>query len=184
MLRHIQKYCFYMLVGIGFVAAASFSSYGQIERSNNKPRMSPNATVSQTIGTTVVTLHYGRPGVKGRKVFGGLVPYNKIWRAGANEATAINFSKDVKVQGQSLKKGWYSLHMIPTEKEWTIIFNSSIKWGLDYDQKSDALRVKTTPEEAPMHEWLMYSFRNLKSNSVDLVLNWDKTAVPITITTE
>ncbi|HYW35206.1 MAG TPA: DUF2911 domain-containing protein [Balneolaceae bacterium] len=173
-----------MLISFGFVATASTSSYAQIKRGNSKPRVSPNATISQTIGTTVITLHYGRPGVKGRKIFGGLVPYNKVWRAGANEATAINFSKDVKVQGQSLKAGWYSLFMIPGKQEWTIIFNSTIKWGLDYVKKSDVLRVKATPEEAPMHEWLMYSFRDLKNNSANLVLNWDKTAVPITISTE
>jgi len=173
-----------MLISLGLVTVAAFPSYSQIERSNSKPRVSPNATVSQTIGTTVVTLHYGRPGVKGRTVFGDLVPYGKVWRAGANEATAINFSKDVKVQGQTLKAGWYSLFMIPTENEWTVIFNSTIKWGLDYDQNSDVLRVTTTSEDAPMREWLMYYFRNLTGNSAELVMTWDKTAVPISITTE
>ncbi len=184
MVQYTRKFCFFMLIGLGLVAMVSFPTYGQIERSNSKPRVSPNASVSQTIGTTVITLHYGRPGVKGRKVFGGLQPYGKVWRAGANEATAINFSKDVKVQGHPLKAGWYSLFMIPGEKEWTIIFNSTIKWGLDYEQKSDVLRVKVTPEDAPMREWLMYYFRNLTGNSAQLVMAWDKTAVPITITTE
>lgn len=184
MIRHIQKLCFLMFMGLGLVAFTSFPSYGQVKRGNNKPRVSPNATVSQTIGTTVITLHYGRPGVKGRDIFGDLVPYNKVWRAGANEATAINFSKDVSIQGHTLKAGWYSLFMVPTANEWTVIFNSTIKWGLDYDKSTDVLRVTTSPEEAPMREWLMYYFRNLTDNSAELVLTWDETAVPITISTE
>ena len=173
-----------LMVIVTVLMITALPAYSQIERGNDKSRVSPNATVSQTIGTTVVTLHYGRPGVKGRTIFGKLIPFDKVWRAGANEATAINFSKDVKVQGQTLKAGWYSLFMIPGEKEWTIIFNSSIKWGTMYDQKSDVLRVKATPEDAPMREWLMYYFRNLSETSAELVLTWDKTAVPFTITTE
>lgn len=184
MLRRSKKIYAFVIISVAILATTISPSFAQIERGNGKARVSPNATVSQTIGTTVVTLHYGRPGVKGRTIFGDLVPYDKVWRAGANEATAINFSKDVKVQGKTLKAGWYSFFMIPGEKEWTIIFNSTIKWGLDYDQKSDVLRVKTTSENAPMRESLMYFFRNLSDNSAELVFTWDKTAVPINITTE
>ncbi len=184
MVRRLIRIYSFVLCTVAIMAVTFSITEAQIKRDNSKPRVSPNATVSQTIGTTVVTIHYGRPGVKGRKIFGGLVPYNKIWRAGANEATAINFSKDVTVQGKPLKAGWYSFFTIPGKDKWTLIFNSSIKWGLDYEQKSDVLRVTAVPESAPMCEWLMYYFRDLSDTSATLVLHWDKTAVPMTIVTQ
>ncbi|MCI0453179.1 MAG: DUF2911 domain-containing protein, partial [Candidatus Latescibacteria bacterium] len=87
------------------------------------PRPSQKAQVMQTVGLTDVTITYSRPGVKGRVIWGGLVPYDKVWRTGANEATAITFSTDVKVNGQPLAAGTYSFHTIPTRGDWTLIFN-------------------------------------------------------------
>ncbi len=151
------------------------------ERGNEQPRSSPNATVSQTIGTTVVTITYGRPGVKGRDVFGGLEAYGEVWRTGANESTAITFSDDVTIEGETLPAGTYSLYTIPGQEEWTIIFNAKLSWGTEYDVAEDVLRVTTTPEEASMREWFMIYFRNLSNESAECVLHWDTVRVPFTI---
>src|SRR5438045_9318676 len=83
------------------------------------PRVSPNSTLTQTVGLTDITIKYSRPGVKGRQIWGGLVPYDTIWRTGANEATTINFSDDVMINGQKLSKGTYALFTIPTKDQWT-----------------------------------------------------------------
>ena len=120
------------------------------------PQASPHAVLTQAVGTTDVTIDYHRPGVKGRQVWGGLVPYDKVWRTGANEATMITFSDDVTIDGKPLPKGTYSLHTIPGKSEWTIIFNKVAKqWGsFSYKQEEDALRVNAKPHAAPMTEWM------------------------------
>jgi Protein of unknown function (DUF2911) len=154
-----------------------------------KIRVSPKATVSQTIGFTEVTITYSRPGVKGRKIWGELVPYNKVWRTGANEATKITFSKNVKINGEKLAAGSYSFFAIPGEKEWTLIFNKiPNQWGaFTYNELQDALRVKVKPTQNNFHEWLMYSFSNMtvqpagKNNSAQVNLMWDKLKVPFKV---
>src|SRR5205814_6939276 len=94
------------------------------------PRPSPKSVLSQTIGFTDVTITYSRPSARGRQIFGGLVPYDKVWRTGANEATTISFSNDVTINRKALPKGTYSLHTIPNKDEWTIVFNNvSNQWG-------------------------------------------------------
>src|SRR5213595_1875162 len=120
----------------------------------NLPDVSQAAEVKQRIALTDITINYHRPLVNGRKIWGALVPYGKVWRAGANENTTIAFSDPVSVEGQPLPKGTYGLHMIPNENEWTIIFSkNSTSWGsFTYDQKEDALRVKVKPQAAEMHE--------------------------------
>ena len=150
------------------------------------PRVSQNATVKQTIGLTDVTITYSRPGVKGRVIWGNLVPYDKIWRTGANEATTISVSKDVKINGQPLPAGTYSLHTIPGKTEWTLIFNKVAKqWGsFDYKQSEDAIRVKVKPESGPMQEWMQFSFPDVQPNSATAVLAWEKVRVPFTIETD
>lgn len=146
------------------------------------PRVSPGASVSQTIGLTDVTLTYSRPGVKGRKIWGGLVPYNEVWRTGANEATTISFSEEATINGQKLAAGKYSLFTIPTETSWTIIFNKQADiWGTDYNKDNDILRIQVQPREGPHVEWMMFTFRNLTSNAAEVVLNWAKLQVPFTI---
>jgi DUF2911 family protein len=143
------------------------------------PRVSPNATVSQMIGITDVKITYSRPGVKGRVIWGQLVPYDKVWRTGANEATTITFSTDVKVEGQSLPAGKYALMTIPGQTEWTIIFNKNAdQFGaFDYKQESDVLRVKVKPGETPHQEWMEFSVENLAVDSADVVLRWEKLQV-------
>ena len=117
--------------------------------------------VTQRIGLTDVTISYSRPLVKGRKMFGGLVPYGEVWRAGANENTIIEFSDPVTIEGQPVAKGTYGLHMIPGENEWTVILSkNSSSWGsFTYDQKEDALRVKVKPQASEAHETLAYRLR-------------------------
>jgi tetratricopeptide (TPR) repeat protein len=146
------------------------------------PRLSPKASVSQRIGLTDVTITYSRPGVKGRKIWGGLVPYNEVWRAGANEATTISLSDDATINGQKLKAGKYSLFTIPAESDWTIIFNSQADiWGTQYDREHDVLRIKVTPQPSEFVERMLFTFRNLTDNSADVVLQWEKLKVPFTI---
>ncbi|MBC8172697.1 MAG: DUF2911 domain-containing protein [Chitinophagales bacterium] len=114
---------------------------------NKNNRVSPTETASDTIGGNEVTIVYGSPRVKGRVIWGGLVPYNEVWRMGANEASTIQFTKDVFVQGQPLKKDTYSVFALPSENEWTIIFSTNEKqWGaFKYNESEDALRIKVKP---------------------------------------
>ena len=123
----------------------------------NLPRASQQALVSQRIGITDITVNYHRPLANGRQVWGKLVPYGQVWRAGANENTTITFSDPVTIEGQSLDKGTYGLHMIPGESEWTIIFSKDFKdWGsFTYKQDDDALRVKVKSQPAEMHDALV-----------------------------
>lgn len=155
------------------------------ERSNEEVRASPNASVSQTIGTTEVAITYGRPKVKGRTIFGDLVPYDAIWRTGANEATTISFSDDVTVNGESLSAGTYSLFTVPGEDEWTVVFNSvANQWGAyDYDESEDVLRVSATPEPAGMHEMLTFAFEDVGDGSGTCVMRWAETEVSFEIAT-
>lgn len=148
-------------------------------------QVSPAATVTQTIGLTDIAITYHRPGVKGREIWGKLVPYNQVWRAGANNATTISFSDDVTISGKALKAGMYSFFTLPTEGDWTVIFNSvADQWGAySYDSTKDVLRFTVKPEPASHEEWLSYSFSDLTVNSVRVNLRWEKLAIPFTVST-
>jgi len=147
------------------------------------PRESPKAQVSQRVGVTDIAILYSRPLVKGRKIWGGVVPLGDIWRAGANENTTIEFSDPVTVEGKPLPKGVYGLHMIPNENEWTVIFSkNSTSWGsYTYNQGEDALRVAVKPQPAELREALTYEFDNLKPDSATVALRWEKIAVPFKV---
>lgn len=147
------------------------------------PRPSQRAQISQRIGITDITINYHRPLVNGRKVWDGLVPYGKVWRAGANENTTITFSDPVTIEGQALDKGTYGLHMIPAADQWTIIFSkNSTSWGsFTYDQAEDALRVNVKPQAAEMHDALTYDFDQVKPDSAVVALEWEKLAVPFKV---
>jgi Protein of unknown function (DUF2911) len=147
------------------------------------PRQSQHAKVMQRVGITDITIDYHRPLVGGRKVWGGLVPYGEVWRAGANENTTITFTDPVTVEGKPLAKGTYGLHMIPTEKEWTVIFSKQANaWGsFTYDQKEDALRVTVKPQAVEMHEALAYDVDDVKPNAATITLRWEKVAVPFKV---
>jgi tetratricopeptide (TPR) repeat protein len=150
------------------------------------PRQSQRAQVSQRIGITDVTISYHRPLVNDRKVWDALVPYGKVWRAGANENTTITFSDPVQIEGKPLDRGIYGLHMIPTADEWTIIFSkNSTSWGaFTYDEKEDALRVTVKPKAADMHNALTYDFANLQPDSAVVELEWEKVAVPFKVSVD
>ncbi|HZU31505.1 MAG TPA: DUF2911 domain-containing protein [Candidatus Angelobacter sp.] len=147
------------------------------------PRDSQHAKVIQRIGITDITINYHRPLVKGRKVWGGLVPYGEVWRAGANENTTIEFSDPVSIEGKPLARGIYGLHMIPNENEWTIIFSkTATAWGsFTYNQAEDALRVTVKPQPAEMHEALAYDVDDVTPNSGVVTLRWEKLAVPFKV---
>lgn len=164
------------------LATAAFGQQQQLRL----PRSSPKATLTQTVGVTDVTINYSRPGVKGRSVWGSLVPFDQVWRTGANEATTISFSDDVLINGQKLPKGTYSLHTIPGRDEWTIIFNSvADQWGsYSYDAAKDVLRVKARPERAEFREWMGFEIPELTTDTAKVVLRWDTVAVPFTVDTQ
>jgi hypothetical protein len=147
------------------------------------PRQSQHAQVTQRVGITDITISYHRPLVNGRKVWGGLVPYGQVWRAGANENTTIKFSDPVTIEGKALDRGTYGLHMIPGADEWTIIFSkNSTSWGaFTYDRGEDALRVTVKPQASEMHEALTYDFDQVKADSTVAMLEWEKVAVPFKI---
>jgi len=149
----------------------------------NLPRPSQHAIVTQRIGITDVTINYHRPLVNKRKVWGGLVPYGQVWRAGANENTIIEFTDPVTVEGRPLPQGAYGLHMIPGENQWTLIFSKmSTAWGsFSYKQDEDALRVTVKPQAAEFHDALTYDFDDVKPDSAVVTLRWDKIAVPFKV---
>ena len=150
------------------------------------PRPSPKASVSQTIGLTNFTVTYSRPGVKGRKIWDGLVPYGEVWRTGANEATTFECSDGVTIAGKPLAAGTYTFYTLPGPNEWDVIFSHAKgAWGSsEYTREKDALRIKVKPGTAPMpQEWMSFSFENLATASGDLVLRWEKLqlVVPIAV---
>jgi tetratricopeptide (TPR) repeat protein len=147
------------------------------------PRQSQRAQISQRIGITDITIGYHRPLVNGRKVWDDLVPYGKVWRAGANENTTITFSDPVLIEGKPLDSGTYGLHMIPNADEWTIIFSkNSTSWGaFTYAEAEDALRVTVKPKAADMHNALTYDFDQLQPDSAVVELEWEKIAVPFKV---
>jgi len=148
------------------------------------PRPSPKAKVFQTIGLTDVEIVYSSPGVKDRVIWGELVPYDEIWRTGANEATTIEFSGDVMIEGNKLAAGKYGLYTIPGKDQWTFIFSKQTNlWGTGgYKQEEDALRVKVKPMEAPFCERMHFMFRDVKDDSAKVMLHWEKLMVGFMIT--
>jgi hypothetical protein len=147
------------------------------------PRPSPKASLTQTVGITDVTINYSRPGVKGRAIWGALVPWDKVWRTGANEATTISFSDDVSVNGQKLPKGTYSLHTTPGQSSWKIHFNSvADQWGsYSYDAAKDVVVVTAMPQAAPHAEWLTFEVPEMTTDKATFLIRWDKVAVPFTV---
>jgi hypothetical protein len=163
------------------VAALSLASvvFGQLDL----PRVSPKAMVSQTVGLTDVTITYCRPGVKGRVIWGGLVPYDQVWRTGANEATTITFTDDVTIDGNKLPAGTYGLFTIPGKDEWTVIFSKGAKqWGaFSYKQADDALRIKVKPHADEFRQLMTFWFPSVSTEAATVALSWDKLTVPFTI---
>src|SRR2546430_2861682 len=150
----------------------------------NLPDVSQAAELKQQIALTDIHIKYHRPLVNGRKIWGWLVTYGEVWRAGANENTKIDFSDAVSVEGKPLAKGTYGLHMIPNPDSWTIIFSkTNTGWGsYSYDQKEDALRVDVKPRSLSENkEALEFDFEDLKPTSTAVTLKWEKLGIPFTV---
>jgi tetratricopeptide (TPR) repeat protein len=148
------------------------------------PRQSQHAVITQRVGITDITVSYHRPLVNKREIWGKLVPYGEVWRAGANENTTIKFTDNVMIDGKPLAKGIYGLHMIPRENEWTVVFsNIHTAWGsFTYKEADDALRVTVKPQPADFREALTYDFDDVKADSTVATLRWEKLSVPFTVT--
>lgn len=203
-MKMLRKFVPCLAAALLVVCAASAASAQSALR---LPRPSPKASVSQTIGVTDVSITYSRPGVKGRKIWGDapaaaaagtatlddararpadavIVPYGRVWRTGANEATLFKVTDDVLINGQPLAAGSYSLHTIPGKDEWTIIFNRDDgQWGsFTYDEKKDALRVKARPAAAPHpQEWLAFQIDPVSDSAARVQVLWESVAVPFTV---
>ena len=147
------------------------------------PKQSPRASVSQAVGLTTIGLTYDRPAVNGRQVWGKLVPFDSVWRAGANENTVIAFSSPVRIAGKPVEAGRYGLHMIPTSSDWTIILSRQANaWGsFSYDPREDALRFTARPAPGEMHERLTYTLDDPTEEGLVVTLRWEKLAVPFPI---
>ena len=189
-MKRLSQLIFFLI--LSFLLILPSTSFAQ----RNQVRASLKASVMQRLGIdTDITIEYSRPGVKGRKIWGELVPYGMApgnqysndkpypWRAGANENTTIEFSEDVLIEGNKLPAGKYGMHMIPSEKDWIIIFSkNNSAWGsFSYNQEEDALRVTVTPVEAPHKEWLMFGFDDLAGTSATAFLHWESLKVPFKI---
>ncbi len=148
------------------------------------PAPSPACTLKQRIGLTDFEVVYSRPSMKGRDIFGSLVPFDKIWRTGANAATKITFSTPVKLNGKEIEAGSYALYTIPGESEWTIILNKGVgKSGTQYDENEDVARIKTRPVNiSEKIETFTIEFNHITDESAVLNLVWENTVVPVRVT--
>jgi hypothetical protein len=166
-------------VGLLTLAAGVFAQQPQLQL----PRPSPNATLTQAVGVTEISIHYSRPGVKGRTIWGELVPYGEVWRTGANENTTIRFSTPVKIEGNPLPAGLYGVQTIPTADQWTVIFSKDAdQWGaFSYKPENDALRIQVKPQPAEFRERLAFDIEDVTDTSAEVVMHWEKLRVPFTV---
>ncbi|ALI97978.1 DUF2911 domain-containing protein [Rufibacter tibetensis] len=153
------------------------------------PAASPSSTIKQNIGLADVTVEYSRPSMKGRKIFGDLAPYGRLWRTGANASTKLTFSEEVMLEGNKVPAGTYALYTIPGEKDWTVVIHKNTKhWGdggKDYKAEEDLVRFKVTPKKtAEKTETFTINFANLTNNGGTMQIMWENTLVPVKITTD
>ncbi len=174
----LTAFAFGLFMGTGLQAQTSSIHF---------PDASPACTLKQRVGLTDIEIDYSRPGVKGREIFGGIVPYGIVWRTGANQATRITFSTPVKLEGRDIPAGTYSLFTIPDKGDWTIILNKDAnQWGaFQYNQKDDLVRFQAAPIsiEVPI-ETFTIEFNRIRDESAVLNLAWDTTIVPIHLTVD
>ncbi len=159
---------------------------GGLAQNLRVPTLSPITEITQEAALTEVKLSYSRPSAKGRKIFGGLVPFNEIWRTGANASTKLTFTEDVEIAGNRLKAGTYALYTIPGEKEWTMIIHSNLRHrslaGDVYKQEEDVFRFKATPRQmTDFVETFTMGFGDITTDTVSLFLTWENTEVKFPI---
>lgn len=160
------------------------TSLSLIAQNYSIPPLSPRQTVDQQLSISNIKVDYGRPAIKGREIFGKLVPFNEVWRAGANTCTKITFGQDFMFGGKVVKAGTYGLFVIPTATEWTVILNSdSTQWGAyDFNPKLNVLETKVPVQKmANKQEWFKIDLDDLTENSVNLTFMWDTTKVNVPI---
>jgi thioredoxin-like negative regulator of GroEL len=182
-MKNVHTFSLLLFAGCLLISTALFSQTQLLKT----PNASPKALVGQTIGLTDVYVSYHRPAVKEREVWGNLVPYGAVWRAGANDNTVIKFTDNVKIEGKDLPAGKYGLHMIPGKEAWTIIFSHNhSSWGsYSYVEEEDALRVKVYPAKSDaFHESLTYVFEPVENGKAHCVLLWENMKVPFKIETD
>ena len=175
----LRRSIFLLVAVVGAAVATGLAQSALLDL----PRDSQHSLVIQRIGITDIKIDYHRPLVKGRTIWGKVVPYGEVWRAGANENTTVTFTDAVTVDGQPLAKGTYGLHMIPGQEQWTVIFSKDhTAWGsFTYKQADDALRITVKPQASEMHEALTYDFDDVKADSAVATLRWEKIAVPFKV---
>jgi hypothetical protein len=179
-----------MITSLRFGACALFLSFAStaVAQRIELPAPSPGAKVTQTVGITDISVEYSSPAVKNRKIWGGLVPYNDVWRAGANSATKITFSKDVVIDGKAVPAGSYAFFVIPTATKWTLILSKKTEQfgAFTYKKEDDLLRVDVKPQPIAARERLAYSITNFSDVAASLDLEWEKVraSLPIKLKTD
>lgn len=168
---------------IALAFLVSFGALGAARADIKLPKPSPGASVKTEIGTAAVTIDYHRPGVKGRKIWGELVPYGQVWRLGANNATTITFSDAVKVEGKDVPAGTYGLFAIPAQDKWTLILNKQPKqWGAYfYKAEEDVLRFDVQPQTGPFTEWMVFEITPAGSGKAVVEMAWENLRVPFRV---
>lgn len=180
-MSHLTRWSTFVVLSLLVVPVTSHA-----EENLQLPQASPRAKVEQRVGITDFSLDYSSPAVKGRKIWGGLLPYDKAWRAGANASTKLTASHDFKLGSEPVKAGAYSIFMIPGEKSWTVVLNSDVNAGGDHDPKKDIARATVTPEKlAGPRERLTFLFSDSTEDTTKLDLEWElvRVRVPLTVDT-
>ncbi|MDB5013574.1 MAG: hypothetical protein JWQ25_1776 [Daejeonella sp.] len=175
------------LICVATFLAASFYTVSAQELKGKIPASSPGQRIEQDFGLGMISVKYYRPNTKGRKIFGGIEPYNLVWRTGANNATVVTFTDTVQVEGNTLPPGSYSLFSIPDATQWTIIFNKNIdQWGAySYNEKQDVLRFKVQPEKlAKKVETLTIQFSEVHEQDCLLQILWENTGINLHLKTD
>jgi hypothetical protein len=175
-----------LIVAAAVLIVTASAGAQAIEDLPRTPELSLGASASQVVGVTNVSITYSSPAARGREIWGGLVPYGEVWRAGANAPTRVTFDQAVTVGGSEVAAGTYTLMIIPTESTWTAILNtdSSGRGAYGHNEAEDVARVEVTPTEGPTRERMLFVFNNTTNDGTELTLEWAGRAAAIPIATD